>query len=146
MHHHRSRPDSRSNSPALLATASVASLCALLAGCMTVQIEASDGQVTVLRHMGLLQIEVPQSDRAVVGALQGVGLVSTPMGWTAGYTRQRWAAIGPQCRVVLWVNESATIDEETRHRLSSLAGVCLVEDGEQPILERGANANREIKP
>ena len=100
---------------------------AALPGCMTVRIESPAAEVRVLRHVGLLRIELPPHDKALVGALSGFGLAGTPLGWSAGYTRQRWAAMGPQCRAVLWV-EQGEVDPATRAALSGVAGVCLVEE------------------
>ena len=116
-------------------------LCALLTGCMTVQIESGDSQIKMLHHVGFLQIELPQSDKAIVGALYGVGIVATPMGWSAGYTRQRWAAIGPQCRAVLWVN--GTVDASVRRDLEQVAGVCLVEDDAAVKSEQNSTTEKE---
>ena len=100
---------------------------AALPGCMTVRIESPAAEVRVLRHVGLLRIELPPHDKALVGALSGFGLAGTPLGWSAGYTRQRWAAMGPQCRAVLWV-EQGEVDPATRAALSAVAGVCLAEE------------------
>jgi hypothetical protein len=101
--------------------------CLLLSGCMTVRIEARDTEVKVVRHVGLLIVDTLRSNKSVVGDIRGVGIVSTPLGWTAGYTRQRWAAIGPQCRAVLWVDGSAPLDEASRRMLIDVAGLCLVD-------------------
>jgi hypothetical protein len=99
-----------------------------LSACMTVQIESRDAEVRVVRHFGLLQIDLQSPDKALVGAISGVGVAATPFGWSAGFTRQRWAAMGPQCRAVLWVERGA-VDATTREALSAVAGVCLAEEG-----------------
>ena len=98
-----------------------------LSACMTVRIESRDAEVRVVRHFGLLQIDLQSPDKAVVGAVTGVGVAATPFGWSAGFTRQRWAAMGPQCRAVLWV-ERGEVDAATREALSSVAGVCLADE------------------
>lgn len=56
----------------------------LLPGCMTVHLHSGEAEPRVLRHFGWLQVEVPQAEQAVVGRLQGLGLVSTPR------VAQRW--------------------------------------------------------
>lgn len=112
----------------LLATAG-ALLPPVLAGCMTVHLHTTGAEPRVLRHVGWLQIEVPQAEAAVMGRLDGLGLVSTPMGASAGYTRQRWAALGPQCRAVLWVQDGTRLDEPMQRTLQQTAGVCLLDDG-----------------
>lgn len=65
-----------------------------LAGCMNVRIESPGQPVRVVRHVGVLRVEVPAAQQAVVGSLTGVGIAGTPLGWTGGYTRLRWAALG----------------------------------------------------
>jgi len=111
----------------LAAACGAALALAALAGCMTVRIESREADVRVLRHLGWLSIEVPTPDKAVIGSVSGVGLAATPMGWSAGYTRQRWAALGPQCRAVLWIDHGA-LDAATRQALSAAAGVCVAEE------------------
>lgn len=111
----------------LAAACSAALALASLAGCMTVRIESRETDVRVLRHVGWLSIDMPTADKAVIGSVSGVGLAATPMGWSAGYTRQRWVALGPQCRAVLWIDHGA-LDTATREALGAVAGVCLAEE------------------
>jgi hypothetical protein len=127
-------------------TALITPLALLLAGCMTVRIQAGDEPVQVVRHVGLLQVALAAPEQAVVGRLQGLGLVATPMGWSAGYTRQQWAVMGPQCRALLWVSEGGAVDAEMRRTLGQLAGVCLVEAGEVPASEHMAAEILESAP
>ncbi len=96
-----------------------------LAGCMTVHIDAGDADLRVVRHVGVLHVELQSPQRAVVGTLSGIGLAGTPLGWSAGYTRQRWAAIGPQCRAVVWLDGPP--DRATREDLQGVAGLCLLD-------------------
>ena len=102
-------------------------MAVLLAGCVTVHIESADAPVRVVRHVGLLQIELAAPEAAIAGSLSGVGLTATPMGWSAGYTRQRWAALGPACRAVVWLDR-APLDAPTRDALAAAAGVCLLDE------------------
>ncbi len=100
-------------------------LASVLAGCVTVHIEAKDGEVRTVRHAGLLSIELAQPQQAIVGSVSGVGLVSAPLGTSLGYTRQRWALIGPSCRAVAWL-PPGEVNEKTRDELARAAGVCLI--------------------
>lgn len=93
---------------------------------MTVHIESAGVPVQVVRYVGLLKVEVAAADSAVVGDLSGVGIVGTPMGWSAGYTRQRWAALGPECRAVLWTTDATQADAAVRGMLRTAAGACEV--------------------
>lgn len=96
-----------------------------LAGCMTLHIDSGDADLRIVRHIGVLHVEVQAPERAVVGSLSGLGLAATPLGWSAGYTRQRWAAMGPQCRAVVWMD--GTPDSTTREELRHVAGLCLLD-------------------
>lgn len=119
------------------------------AGCMTVHIDSAGAPVRVVRHFGSLRIELPPADTAVVGTLSGTGIAATPLGWSAGHTRQRWAAVGPQCRAILWLSDAA-VGIEARTWLSSLAGVCLFDepartDRASPAAQHIA-ATRNVRP
>lgn len=100
-----------------------------LAGCVTLRIEGDDGSVRVVRDVGILRVEIAQPRRAVVGSLSGFGIVGAPLGWSAGYTNQRWALLGNDCRTVVWPAPGG-IDERTRADLIRAAGVCLLADGQ----------------
>jgi hypothetical protein len=117
-------------------------VAAALTGCMTVRLESPGSEIQITRHFGLLHIELPVHDQALVGALSGIGLVATPMGWSAGYVRQRWAAMGPRCRAVLFV-ERGRVDPATRDALSGAAGVCLIED---EFAAESLTSSKEIAP
>lgn len=98
-----------------------------LGGCMTVHIQGDSGQIQTIRHFGLLQVKLADPQQAITGSMTGVGLVSAPLGWSLGYTRQRWTLMGPECRVVAWVAPGG-IDEQTRKDLVRAAAACLLED------------------
>ena len=113
-----------------------------LAGCVTVHIESKDGDVRTVRHAGLLQVQLASPEQAIVGSLSGVGLVGAPLGWSLGYTRQRWAVIGPECRAVVWL-EPGDLNDRTRDALVRVAGLCLIaEPGVAPGLGGPRDAAR----
>jgi hypothetical protein len=99
-----------------------------LTSCMTVNIDSRDAPVQVVRHAGVLRISVASPEQAVVGSVTGVGVAGTPMGWTAGFTRQRWAAIGPECRAVIFLDPNAELGDAARRALAEVSGACLLAD------------------
>lgn len=105
------------------ATVAAALTAVSLAGCMTVIIESRDAPVRVHQGYGVLRIELPQVETAVAGTITGAGITATPMGWQVGYTTQRWAAIGPRCQAIVWL-DAGPIDEPTRRWLDGLQQVC----------------------
>ena len=109
----------------------------LLAGCMTVHLETGSGQVKVTRHIGALSIELAAPPEALVGTVRGLGLVSSPLGASAGWTHQRFAVLGPLCRAVVFLDGAGTLDEGLRRSIENAAGVCLVDarDGARPPQE-----------
>lgn len=98
-----------------------------LAGCVNVHIDAGGGQVRTVQHVGVLRIELADPKQAITGSVSGIGLVGAPLGWSLGYTRQRWALMGKGCRAVVWLAPGG-LDELTRNELARAAGVCLIED------------------
>ncbi len=102
-----------------------ASLCALaLAACASVRIESGPDQVRVEQRWGVLAISVDSPANAYVAKVESLGLLNTPFGWSAGFSRQSWAALGPECRLVIWVSQPEHL--ETARRLADpKAGICI---------------------
>jgi len=98
-----------------------------LSGCVTLRLEGSDQEVRVVRGFGILRVELAQPQLAIAGSVSGVGIVGAPLGWSAGYTRQRWAVLGRGCRTVVWPPPGG-MDERIRAELASAAGVCVMAD------------------
>ena len=98
-----------------------------LVGCVSVRIEAAGGEVRTTRHLGVLHIELANPRQAITGSVAGLGLVGAPLGWSFGYTRQRWALMGSGCRAVVWLGPGG-LNELTRTALANAAGVCLIDD------------------
>ena len=114
-------------------------LCAsVVSGCVSVRIEGPDGGVRVVRSVGLVMIDVAQPRTAVTGSISGVGIIQAPLGWSAGFTRQRWALLGRECRAVIWPPPGG-LDEETRAAIGRTAGVCLMAD-DPPAVDVAASA------
>ena len=113
---------------ATIPTLLILALALPLASCMTVTISSDGESLRVIQHFGFLQIDVPVPQRSVVAQVSGLGLIGTPTGGSLGYTRQRFALLGPQCRAVLWFDGDTRLDLATRHLVEQIAGVCLVED------------------
>jgi hypothetical protein len=100
------------------------SLVALVCGCTTIRVESADDHVRIVRHFGVLAVSVGEPTTSHVAEVTGVGLVRSPWGWSAGYTHQSWAAIGPECRLVIWASTSD--QHETARRLADpRTGICV---------------------
>jgi hypothetical protein len=98
-----------------------------IAGCVNLTVQASDGSVRVERSVGILRVELASPEQEIVGSVSGLGVVSAPMGVSVGYTQQRWALVGPRCRVVIFP-DAGMPDAKTRAELERIAGLCLVLD------------------
>lgn len=98
-----------------------------LVGCTTVRIESAldPAAVRVVRHWGVVVVEVPGAMPSYVADVSAVGLARNPFGWTLGYARQGWAALGEDCRLVVWVATREHL-EAARELADTHAGVCTV--------------------
>lgn len=92
------------------AAAGLVALGAVLCGCTTVHVSAGPDAIRVERHFGVLQIRVVDPSHAYVAEVSGLGLVDTPVGFTAGYARHAWVrGHADDCRVVLWIESAADL-------------------------------------
>jgi hypothetical protein len=96
----------------------------LVGGCVSVQIIDPAGAVRTVNHVGVLHVEV-KSAAGVTGSITGVGIVGAPLGWSVGYTRQRWALIDKDCRVVWWA-PSGQVDGEIARDLIAAGHACML--------------------
>lgn len=101
-----------------------------LSGCVSVHITDPAGQVTVVRNVGYVSIQAPAGE-SVIGYVTGVGLVGAPLGWSFGYTTQRWALLGRDCRLVVWL-PSSEIDPTFAQSLTTASNACLVQAKPNP--------------
>lgn len=85
-------------------------LTALLSGCATVRIETNNELVRIERHWGVLTLEIVEPKKIQVVEVIAFGMIRSPFGWSAGYSHQTWAALGPECRLVLWVSDPEQIE------------------------------------
>lgn len=83
------------------------------------------GAVRVVRHVGLVRIEA-ESGASITGTITGFGLVGAPLGWSLGYTRQRWALLGTDCRVVWWP-PSEQMNMEAAREMMKAGRACSLE-------------------
>lgn len=96
-----------------------------LSSCTVVEITDPEGATSIERRFGLTSIAIEPERAAVVASLRSFGLASTPLGFTAGYAAHQLAALGEDCRVVLWVE-----NEQQRAAVEQLAAtakeICIV--------------------
>lgn len=85
---------------------------------MSVHITDAGGAVRTVRHFGVLQVHASPG-ASVSGSTEGIGIVADPMGWSIGYTRQRWALLDRDCRVVWWAPAGQTDKEFARSVLAA---------------------------
>lgn len=104
---------------ALLATCVVAS-----SGCVSLHITETSGQIQVVRHVGYVHIQ-NSPGASVTGSVAGVGLVGGPLGWSLGYTTQRWTLLGSDCRVVVWLPPGRA-DPAIVQSLVGAVGACVL--------------------
>lgn len=99
----------------------------VLFACTTVRIESAldPAAVRVDRHWGVVAVHMPGAMPSYVAEVSSLGFSQTPFGWTAGYARQGWAALGSECRLVVWVATPEHL-EAARALADAQAGLCTV--------------------
>ena len=78
-----------------------AGVVALLTGCATIRIEPAGQDFRVDQYWGVLAVTVGEPGVSHVAEVTALGLARSPFGWSAGYSHQTWAALGPECRLVI---------------------------------------------
>ena len=98
---------------------------AFTAGCTSISISQGDGITRIDRSLGFARVEITPGTRAVSARIDALGLSDTPVGIGVGISRQEFAALGEDCRVVIWV-ESAEAADALAPRLRDLNNLCIV--------------------
>jgi hypothetical protein len=97
-----------------------------LSSCTIIEITDPGGATSIERRFGFTGIAVEPERDSVVASLRSFGLVSTPLGFTAGYAAQQLAFLGMDCRVVFWIE-----DQRQRAAVAKIAEtlneICIVE-------------------
>lgn len=112
-----------------LSAAALLALMAVSSGCTTVSISESDGHVRVERAFGFVTIVPEVETEPLVMEINALGFMSSPLGISVGFAMQSLAMLPPDCRVVLWVDESIDV-EIFETNLAGLQGVCSVQSSE----------------
>lgn len=110
--------------PSCLLTVLLLSPLLFLSGCTMIRIEAADDAVRIERHWGVLSLEIVEPKAIQVAEVTALGIIQSPFGWSAGYSHQTWASLGPECRLVIWVSSPEHI-EMARELANSPAGACV---------------------
>lgn len=99
----------------------------VLFACTTVRIESAldPAAVRVERRWGVVGVHMPGAMPSYVAEVSSLGFSQSPFGWTVGYARQGWAALGDDCRLVVWVASREHL-EAARELAAAHAGVCAV--------------------
>lgn len=95
-----------------------------VAGCASVRIESRSGEVLIEQRWGVLGLVLGGSATDYVAEVSGLGVASTPFGWSAGLMRQSWAALGPDCRIVIWADGPEHI-ATIRSLTDGKPGICI---------------------
>lgn len=104
----------------------------VLSGCATVRIESGIDAVRVERYWGVLALRVGEPTGSHVAEVTSLGFAHTAFGWSAGYSHQAWAAMGEECRLVVWVTALEHLDA-ARKLMRSEAGVCVASFSSAPM-------------
>lgn len=97
--------------------------------CTVVELSESEGATRIERRVGFTSITIQPAGDAVVARVTSLGLVNTPLGFTAGYGMQQFAVLGEDCRAVFWVESKQHI-EALEKLTANLEDICLIDANE----------------
>jgi hypothetical protein len=92
--------------------------------CTTISITESSGNVIVERSFGFAKIS-PVADTSVITAkATSFGYISSPLGYSIGYSKQTVTTANDDCRIIVWVDEKID-SEEFLTELKKIENVCV---------------------
>jgi hypothetical protein len=99
----------------------------ILGGCAQINVVSEKGVPQTEWKAGVLAIDVAPSAKNTIVTTSGVGLVSTPVGTTFGYSNARVVRIGDECRIVLTATDLEALgrDPELLRLLKSTYKACI---------------------
>lgn len=108
-------------------------LAVACAGCTVIEISDSKGATRIERTFGFATITIQPNPESVVAKVRSFGVADTPFGFTAGYAAQDFAAVGEDCRVILWLKNTRQLSA-LKSLVADLNHVCVINPrlGEQP--------------
>ena len=107
-------------------TAVTLSLALCCGACTTIEIRNDRGDIRVERSFGFASVNVSPDAGLITARISSLGYVSTPLGHSAGWSRQSITASDGGCRIIVWIDERQDREAISRE-LESVASVCVVE-------------------
>lgn len=98
---------------------------AALLGCTTISITEKDGKVRVSRSFGAITIEMVPGSKSVLAEAVGLGYLTGPLGTTIGFSKNSFAVLGRDCRLILW-NSDKEQAKQLQELLGNHANVCII--------------------
>lgn len=72
-------------------------------GCTRIAINGPEESAKIRYAFGTIAIELSPTSDTLLSEINGFGLVSSPMGYSIGFTRQTILAIASSCKAIFWV-------------------------------------------
>lgn len=116
----------------LNSTRALSLVAAIVTGaCTTIRIEAqSKDDVEISTRFGIVNLELKPGGQSVVVDSSSFGAIKTFDGFTVGYHRALYAALGlNDCRVVLWIQTGEQL-KELDQLLRNHSQICVVSSTE----------------
>ena len=96
-----------------------------VSGCTILEITDQKGDVKIERSFGIASIKLEGDTGLITAKVTGLGYLSTPLGYSVGYSDQMIAVTDGACRVVLWVDDKVDL-KELEVQIQSVNSVCLL--------------------
>jgi hypothetical protein len=92
--------------------------------CTTISITEPDGSVIVEKSFGFASIS-PGADTSVITAkATSFGYISSPLGYSIGYSKQTVTTANDNCRIIVWIDEKIN-NEAFLVELKKIENVCI---------------------
>ena len=100
----------------------ITTLC-MMTGCTIIKINDSEGHTSINREFGLVSLHLSPESEALLAEIKAVGYVSSPIGYSFGYTSQNIAALPLSCRLIVWVKTKEQL-RTTKELLADYDELC----------------------
>lgn len=79
----------------------------------------------ISRSFGVIKVDLNPNTNITLAEISGLGYLTSPLGTTVGFTKSNFAALGENCRLILWVKDDNQV-LKLKNILGNLENLCVV--------------------
>jgi len=99
-------------------------LISVCSACTTIEITDNTGAVKVEYGFGFSSIGIAPDAGVVTAKVTSLGYLSSPLGYSVGYSKQVVTSSDGACRIIIWLDDKADV-EKLNKQLKSVDSVCI---------------------